>query len=428
MEDDRGGEEMGNTAVVELTQEEAEKEIKKAEEIIRPELNIEKHADFIFAPSHSRNLHKPRSRTWLETRPDGTKVRASILIEPFRGKTPTTKTRKVYLALQKLTEEKGWNDEEKTLFSTNEIANIIGWQWAGKKTMKETHDELLRARWSPIFWEHSFVNEKGERITIKDSFSLLDHLKVFEKHERTKNQLFLSLSSFRFHEEIRKNLKANHTKPTNLTALEIQGEIASVLYARLDIIMADKTHYERNTTALFQDLFLEGEEYRYPRGRKRTLEKAIKELEGKPISTGVLHLALSKTTDGKDWKLVVTKAPFTKTHPRVHIPERVGEANPPEAIPYLVADLAALIGSLEKNRRFYELIFKTYHTDLVYQAMAEWKADGGREARNPCGYFVAILHRLAHERGKLWLFRQCPEYCKHRPERTSYGLTDNRGM
>jgi len=405
---------MGNAVAATLTQEQIRKEIEKAEQVIRPELNIEKHADFIFAPSHSRNLHKPRARTWIETRLDGTKVKATIQLEPFRGKTPTTRTRKVYLALQKLTEEKGWSDEERTQFSLYEISQIVGWKWAGKSTVKQIRDELLQLRMTPFIWQYSFVDEEGRKAGLLDTFNILDHLKIWEKRDRAKNQLFLSISSFRFHEEIRKNLKANRTKPTNLTALEIQGEIASVLYARLDIIMADKTHYERNTTALFQDLYLEGGEYRYPSGRKRNLEKATAELEGKPISTGTLHLTITKTADGKDWKLVATKRTATTERPRAHIPERVGDANPPEAIPHLVADLAALIGGLPKNQRFYERIFKTYHTDLVYQAMAEWKADGGREARNPCGYFVAILHRLAHQKGKLWLFRQCPDYCKHR--------------
>ena len=33
------------------------------DEIIRPELNIEKHADFIFIPSHSKKVREPRRRT-----------------------------------------------------------------------------------------------------------------------------------------------------------------------------------------------------------------------------------------------------------------------------------------------------------------------------------------------------------------------------
>jgi hypothetical protein len=413
MEDMEEGRGMETAVSVPATQEELRKEIEKTFKTVRPELNIEKHADFIFAPSHSKSVGKPRSKTL----PDGTKVKASILVEPFRGKTPTTKTRKVYLALQRLWEEKGWNEEEKTVFSSNEIAEIVGWKWAGKRTMKETYDELLQARWTPIFWEHSFVNENGERVTIKDSFSLLDHLKIIEKRERTSNQIFLSLSSFRFNEEIRKNLKANRTKPTNLVALELQGEIASVLYARLDIMLADKPQYERATAGLFKDLYLEGNDYHKPSVRKRMIEKAIKELEAKPISTGILHLRLERTADGKDWKLVATKSAFLskKDKPNFAFAQRVAPPNPPEAIPFLAEDIGLTIGQQETNHPLYILLCKTYSQDILYQALSEWKADGGREARNPRGYFMAILHRIAHRYGKLWMNKNCPENCKYRP-------------
>src|SRR5437870_707989 len=95
-----GGQGMETAVSVPLTREQIEHEIENTFKTVRPELNIEKHADFFFAPSHSKNLHKPRSRTWTETLPDGTNVKANIQLEPFQGKIPTTKTRKVYLALQ----------------------------------------------------------------------------------------------------------------------------------------------------------------------------------------------------------------------------------------------------------------------------------------------------------------------------------------
>jgi len=396
MEDAETGE--GTQLSIPTTQEEQSRELEEAFETIRPDLNIEKHADFIFAPAHSKNLHKPRSRTWIETLPDGRKVRASIYIDTFRQKTPTTRTRKVYLALQKLTEDKGWNDEERTNFSLYEISNIVGWKWNGKRTIRELRDELLRLRGNLFTWQYSFTGDDGHKVGLLDTFNILDHLKILEKKDRATNQLFLSLSSFRFHEETRKNLKANHTKPTNLTALKIQGEIASVLYARLDIIMADKTHYERLTEGLFKDLYLEGDtEYRYPSGRKRKLEKAIKEIEGKPISTGVIHLTIERAKETKDWKLVVRKLPFPDETKKVHIPERVGPANPPEAIPLLANDIAETIGQREKNHPLYTRLCKTYTAE---------------EARNPRGYFMAILHRIAHQHGKLWL-KECQPHCKY---------------
>jgi len=406
---------MGEGTQLAITQEEQSRELEKVFRTVRPDLNIEKHADFIFAPAHSKNLHKPRSRTWLETLPDGTKVKASIIVEPVRGKTPTTKTRKVHLALHKILEDKGWNDEERTNFSLYDIATTIGLKWAGKKTVKEIRDELFSLRMTPFLWEYSFIDEAGHKVGLLDTFNILDSLKILEKKDRDTNQLFLSLSSFRFHEEIRKNLKANRTKPTNLTALTIQGEITSVLYARLDIIMADKTHYERLTEGLFKDLYLEGGEYRYPSGRKRNLEKAIKELEGKPLSTGIIHLTIERAKETKDWKLVVRKLPFPKETKKVHIPERVGPANPPEAVQFLAKDIAETIGQEEINHPLYIRLCKTYTADILYQALSEWKADGGVEARNPRGYFMAILHRIAHQRGKLWLNKECSPPCKYAP-------------
>jgi len=407
--------EMGEGTQLAITQEEQSRELEKVLRTVRPDLNIEKHADFIFAPAHSRNLHKPRSRTWIETLPDGRKVKATIHLEPFQGKIPTTKTRKVFLALQRLWEDKGWNDREETLFSIHEVSDTIGLKWAGKKTVREIRNELRQLNGTTTIWQHSFVSESGERTSLEQPFRILENYKLFTKEARDPNQLYLALSSFRFHEEIRNNLKANHTKPTNLIALTIKGEIASVLYARLDIIMADKTHYERLTEGLFNDLYLEGDKYRYPSARKQNLEKAIKELEGISISTGVIHLTIERAKETKDWKLVVRKAPFPNEAKKVHIPEHVGPANPPEAVQFLANDIAETIGQEEINHPLYIRLCKTYTADILYQALSEWKADGGVEARNPRGYFMAILHRIAHQRGKLWLNKECSSPCKYAP-------------
>jgi len=127
-------------------------------------------------------------------------------------------------------------------------------------------------------------------------------MKWSTKEARTPDQLFLALSSFRFHEKIRENLKSNRTVPRNLdVVLSIRGEIALILYAHLDIIMADKDHYERTTAGLFEDLRLEKErKYQYPSRRKHLFDRVTKELHGKPISTGILHLALVKTKDNTE--------------------------------------------------------------------------------------------------------------------------------
>ncbi len=403
----------GHPAVAEVT------------ETIHPELNFEKHASLIFAPAHSKNLHKPRSRTWIETLPDGNKVKSSIIAEPYQGQVPTTKTRKVLLALQKVLETKGWDEEEKTLFSTRELANTLGVKWHGSKTTKELYDELDRLRLAPFRWQHAFVGEDGATYSLLDRITILDTLTTLKREARAKDELFRDLHVFRFSEPIRKNLKANRTKPTNLdVALRIRGELASVLYAQFDVILATKEPYkwqERNTEHLFfDDLKLDGKDYHKPSVRKRFLQKALNELQDKPISTGILDLKLTKTTDGKDWKLVYRKLPLADQIPKPIKPRRVPDANPPEAIPFLINDIEAVIGKYPSKERLFTKLLKTYSTDLIYQAISEYRADTRalpRELtpREPIAYFQGILHRLAHQQGKSWI-KPCDPTCKYLPQ------------
>ncbi len=403
--------------------------VDKATATVRPELNFAKHADFIFAPAHAKNLHKPRNRPWTETLPDGRKVKASILSEPFRGKVVTTQTYKVLLALQKILEQKGWDEEEKTLFSTRELANVLGVKWAGKKTIKMLYEELDRARFAPLTWQYAFAREDGSLYTLLDRITLLDKLTTLKRELRQKEELFQDLHFFRFSEPIRNNLKDNHTKPINADiALSLKGELSTILYAHFDVILSAKEPYkwqERTTEHLFfDDLKLEGDvEYRYPSGRKRFLQKAVNELNGKPISTGILDLKLAKTADGKDWKLVYRKLPLVVDQlPKPVKIRRVPDANPPEAIPFLINDIETAIGKYPSKHPLFTKLLKTYSADLVYQAISEYRADTRdlppeKHVREPIAYFQGILHKIVHFNRKDWI-KPCETTCKYLPTRS----------
>jgi len=384
---------------------------------VRPDLNFERHAALLFAPAHSKNLHKPRSRTWVETLPDGKKITCSILVEPFRGKIPTTKTRKVYLALQKLLEEKGWNEEQNTVFSTRELAKALGIKWAGKKTIKELYAELDKLRLTPYSWKHAFVAPDGSVYSILDRVNILDKLSTLAKEDREKEELFKDLHVFRFNEYIRKNLQANKTRPTDLVALTLKSEFASVLYAHLDIVLYGKAKYERTTANLFQeDLRLDGSRYQYPSKRKIELDKAIKHIQGKPISDGVLELCVVKTKDLKDWKLVATKSSLKKK-PKLlsHAPEPDKPIYPPEEKERLFSDaMAVLQTTKEGNRFFLRATLAAYpYYGVIDRALSEWKADGGARKEKPFAYFKAILHRIVHLEDHQWL-EPCFASCKYR--------------
>jgi len=85
-----------------------------------------------------------------------------------------------------------------------------------------------------------------------------------------------------------------------------------MLYTHLDLIMARRNHYERRTRELFDDLGLDAKEYLKTSSRVRKLTKALQELKGVRLTTGVITTAtLEKTKDGKDYKLIVRKSVHT---------------------------------------------------------------------------------------------------------------------
>jgi hypothetical protein len=94
------------------------------------------------------------------------------------------------------------------------------------------------------------------------------------------------------------------------TVLSFESEVAQIFYTYLDLIMADKSSYERRTKELFDDLGLTGKAYSNRSNRKQVLERALRELQGAPLTTGRIIIAeLEKTKDKKDYKVVIRKGP-----------------------------------------------------------------------------------------------------------------------
>lgn len=92
------------------------------------------------------------------------------------------------------------------------------------------------------------------------------------------------------------------------TILRFRTDLAQLLYTHLDLIMADKRSYERRTRDLCEDLGLRGTEYGRVYERKRALSKAIAELRGVTLTSGVITaIQIERTRDGSDYKLTVKK-------------------------------------------------------------------------------------------------------------------------
>ena len=271
---------------------------------IRPDLNIEKWS--IWQPSKSKLAPSDRVFEREVILPDGSKLTAYVEIG-FTGKgTITTEDQKTYYALVKCWEDEGCSTEFIPI-SLRELAKLLMKKW-GTNVIESLTQSLTRLRVTPIIWRNSYYDSAtGETIEELEPFTILSKLKIFR---RKKNKgAYHGVGYFQFDEHIITNLSNNHTKPLLFdTAISFKSEIAQLLYPHVDLVMADKYKYERRTKGVCGDLGLQGKMYAYLSGRKRAFEPALAEMEGKPLSTGVLvEATLVKTSDGKDYKVVFVK-------------------------------------------------------------------------------------------------------------------------
>ncbi|MBC8141657.1 MAG: hypothetical protein H7Y38_09490 [Armatimonadetes bacterium] len=139
-----------------------------------------------------------------------------------------------------------------------------------------------------------------------DTFTILSELKLFRRTRGDK--VTAEDSYFEFNERILSNLLSGFTRPIYFeTILRFKSEIAQILYTHLDLIMADKTRYERRTKELFAELGIDGVTYRYPSKRAQIPQLALKELQDVPVPTGLLGVTLERTVDDTDFKIVARK-------------------------------------------------------------------------------------------------------------------------
>jgi hypothetical protein len=280
------------------------KPVKTTPERIRPELNLEKWP--IWKPAKSKNPPTRKVITREIPLPNGNKIAAEVEVGFTDRGELNTEDQKTYYALVKHWEENDRSDEQ-TYFSVRQVAKRLGKGW-GTNVIDSVTESLFKLRGVLITWTNSYYDASTkETVEVLDTFNILSELKIIKrKKDGIVNR---EVGYFRFNDFILKNLLANHTKPVLLeTVLGFKSEIAQILYTYLDLILADKTFYERRTKELFEELNLQGKAYRNLSDRKRTLERAIKELTGAPLTTGrIVSATLEETVDGKDYKIVIRK-------------------------------------------------------------------------------------------------------------------------
>jgi hypothetical protein len=274
--------------------------------VIRPELNIEKWPA-IWRPSHSKRTPAVRELQRDITLANGVRVTARVELGFTHLGELTTEDQKTYYALVKQWEANG-RSAQQTFFSIRGLARFLNKKW-GTNVIDSITESLRRLRTAPFTWQNAYHDGVTKDIIQEiDIFTILSELKIIR--QKSDGRVTREAGYFRFNDLTLKNLFAHHTKPVLFdTILRFRSEIAQLVYTHIDLVMADKRHYERRTRELFADLGLRGTKYARLYERKGILERALLELRGVPVSTGIITDAvIEKTQDKTDYKVCFTKA------------------------------------------------------------------------------------------------------------------------
>ncbi len=277
---------------------------------IHPEVNMEKWAFWKPSKSPDKTLKLQIIERTVRLA-DGSTLTSKVQVGFTERGSLTTEDRKIYYALIKIWEEQGRPDGLVPL-SLRRLAAELNKKW-GSNVIAALTESLLRLRLTPFTWENSYYNAHSKETEhLLTAFTTLSELKIIQR--KRDGHVTREGGHFRFNEHILRNLLHHHTKPFYLsTLLKLKTEIAQLLYAYVDLIMADKMHYERCSAGLFQELGLKAKAYRKPSNRKQKLLKALRELQGVRLSSGILNdVRLVRTKDQKDYKVVFRKCPETK--------------------------------------------------------------------------------------------------------------------
>ena len=266
----------------------------------------------MWQPSKSKTKTAVRTFSREMTFADGSRGTAELEVGYTQFGTITTEDQRMLHVLVKQWEDSG-KPGAQVFFSDRLLARLLKKSW-GTNVIEAVTGSLRRLRLTPLRWIKSYHRSEtpGKSVEEEVPFTLLSDLKIIKR--KTDGHVTNQQGYFQFDRNVLENLLANYAKPLLLEEfLKIKSEIGQLIYTHIDLIMADKARYERCSKDLFRDLgLIEVPAYRHAAHRKQALQRALKELQGILISTGAIKSAsLERTKDGKDYKVVFQKGPYS---------------------------------------------------------------------------------------------------------------------
>ncbi|MCC6805804.1 MAG: hypothetical protein IT381_00140 [Deltaproteobacteria bacterium] len=312
-----------------------------ARSVVRSELNIERFM-FCVTSRYTKNSHRvERAVVDANGNVSLNAVTVGKIADKEVGVLRIFDLKMIY-ALLKLWQDAGRPINADVAFAVHELAVLLGLSWSGKSS-NLIKQSLQRLRFVPIEWENSYYTKSSDTTEkLVSGFTVLSQLSM---HHRAQGRGKPSTKcSFQFEPRLTRNLLENYSKPLRLDEmLKLESEIALMLYTRLDLFLANNLSLEKNLSKLINDLGLDINAYPTPSKRKQLFERAVEELEGCELSTGVIsEIRLEQNADKSDFKLIVKKrARALQLAPSPGMPPKAPEIV--EAIPGSDGALDALI-------------------------------------------------------------------------------------
>jgi hypothetical protein len=371
---------------------------KDVPEIVRPEINLAKWPQ-LFATrqtrGRSRVIQRGDSQVIIGRQIDnkGAEVEVGFLIVPD------------YVVLLGLVQLWELHDRPQDGYVTGRVREFLEKVLSRKPSGKGFIDlerSLKRLVHVPLNWVNAFFDSRTNKLeSITDhTFRFLQELKITKVRRGEKLQI--STFSFKFNDHFLQNLLSGWTKPLNLSEiLKFNREISVLAYSFLDLVMAERAEWSRRATSFMRDdLQIAAARYAKPAQCRNELNHVLRELAGCRLSTGMITRAqLRRTSDGRDYKLIIHKAPLATEAPLPLQPAHQSGKDEAEE-QALVTDMLSVLGRAH-NQRFYQIIAQRCPREVIHIALQDtlMEARSGKIQTSKAAFFGYWIQELCRQRG-----------------------------
>lgn len=384
-----------------------------AVEIITPELNIARHADFIFCSPKSKKVGDYREK--LLKNPEGFIAVTPATTISFDGKktsrelrTPTVTTARIFYAIVQIWEEQGRREDGWVAFEGTEIFKILNLSSLSQPAYNRIYREISVLKGSVIHWNQIFgsgdiTTRTTEQLNFITSFKTRERTNLIDSKKNKK------LVVVQIHPTIMKSIISGNVKPFLFREyLDVSDKSfdGAILYTKLDLYLSSRPAnkpWKRRITELFKDLGIDAVRYKKSSLRLEKAQELANLLNGRRISRGRLKVTI---VDGVN-EFLLRAERIPEKNPRViNVHNNLGL----EGREHLISEMVKWVGFEDKKQANGGMSLVAYYAmsypeEVIFTAISRYKSDAkfDPKIRSKKAIFTAYLHREVHRHNLNWV-------------------------